>query len=72
MYEELTHIRIIIDDLEANIISVFERIINICEEDPKRDDHSGERYFDFDDFNKAVTEHPEILTWIENPQNFFK
>ena len=70
MYEELTQMRTRIENLEDEIASDFERIVNVSG-DPAKTDLGGNKYFDRDDFNAALVQYPEIFGWIENPENYF-
>lgn len=70
MYEELTQQKTRIENLENEIASDFERIVNISGEQAKTND-DGDKYFDRTDFQAALEKYPEIFSWIENPENYF-
>ena len=70
MYEELTQMKTRINDLEADVVNDFERIVNVLGGVPKTD-KQGNKFFDREDFDQALIEYPELFAWIENPENYF-
>ena len=70
MYEELTQMKTRINDLEADVVNDFERIVNVLGGVPKTD-NMGNKFFDREDFDQALIEYPELFAWIENPENYF-